>query len=146
MIQDPDDFPLSPDEGIGAPFMTNGRQGAMPGNEANLVAQRKEFLMNRVQKLPVIPAWKVGSTDGAAKENIPNLGQAILGVNEHDMSGGVPRTMQDIELLLAHADDIALLKPLVGLEITHRRKTEHLTLSGKRVNQKGIVGMRADNG
>lgn len=62
------------------------------------------------------------------------------------MTWGMPWTMQNREFLLTHADRIALLKPLIGLENTHGWKTEHFALSWQGMDEKGIVGMWPDNG
>ena len=117
----------------------------MPRDEADIVAEREEFLSNRIDELLVISAWEVGPSDGAPKEYVADLRQTILDVDEHHVSGGMPRTMQHLQLLLAHADGIALLQPLIGLEISDRRKTECLTLGRQGLNQKRIVGMWTDD-
>ena len=119
---------LSAKVGIGASFVSDGGHGAMPRDEAEIVAQREELLLNRIEELAVIAARKVGAADGSPKEHVADLRQSIRGVDEHHMARGVSRTMQHLQAFLADLDNIALLQPLVWLEIAHRRKSEHPTL------------------
>ncbi len=118
----------------------------MSGDETHIVTQREEFLLDRVDQVPMIAARKVGATDGALKEYVAHLGQTLAGMEEHHMPRCVTRAMEHLKLLLANGDDIALIEPACRLEGADRRKAEHLALFGQPLKQKVIVAVRADDG
>lgn len=118
----------------------------MSGDEAHIVAQREECLLDRVDQVPMIAARKIGATDGALKEYVAHLGQTLTSMEEHHMPWCMTRAMQHLKLLLANGDDIALIEPACRLEGADRRKAEHLALFGQPLKQKVIGAVRADDG
>ena len=118
------------DEGVAAPLLTEGRHGAMTGDETHGVAEWKEPVTDRVEKLAMVAARKVGAPDRAAKEHVADLGQLRFGLMEDDVSGCVSGAMDDFQALIADRDPITVLEPAIRLEDRDRREAEHSALLG----------------
>src|SRR5262245_13383041 len=88
----------------------------MTGNEANVIAERKQIFPNGANQRGVIAVWKVGAPNRALKEDVADEREALLEMHEHHMSGRVPRTVPHLESIVADADRIALFEPTIWSE------------------------------
>src|SRR6516164_11776104 len=115
------DHPLqfAGDEGIGPPFMADGRSRTVAADEADIVAERQQLFGDRPDQGLVIAAGQIGAADRAVEQDIADMGEAHLLVEEHDAAWRVSGTVQYVESQFADRDLVALIEPAIGGEIPH---------------------------
>ena len=118
----------------------------MPGNKPNVIANGKQLFANGVNQLLVITPGEIGATDRAGEDYITYPRKLGLAVQKNDVAGGMPRTVDDLEGLLAHGDRIAILKPPIGREGLRPREARHLTPFRQFVDPKTVTLFRPFHG
>ena len=104
----------------------------MAGNELDIIAERPELLMDRVDQRLVIAARKIGAADRAGEEHIADQGQFRRGMEKHHM----PRRMAGC---VQHLSLIHILQ--IDVQAT-RRRIELLQASvnhGTPITQEGVA-------
>jgi hypothetical protein len=75
------------EERIGHPLLADTGAGTVPADEADVVAERKQFFRDRRDQGGVTPAGDVAAADRTIEKYIANMGKAHLTVKEHDAAG-----------------------------------------------------------
>jgi len=114
----------------------------MPGDEGDIVTERKELLANRTDQGRVIAARKVGSPDRSGEQDVPNDGHLRLGMEEHHMTRRVTRCVNNLQDLFANRDGITVLEPAIRFEGLTAGKTEHAALVGHTLDPEQVVTLR----
>src|SRR5581483_9480211 len=92
------------------------------GDEAHVVAERKEALADGGDERLVVAAWKIAAADRAFEENVAHGGELRGPVEEDDVAGRMPGAMIDLEDELPDRGGVALTEPAVGRELAQRRE------------------------
>lgn len=118
----------------------------MAGNEAHLVAERKETFADGVEQLAMIAAWKIRAPDRPPKEHVAHLSEPRRAFEIDQMPRGVAGAVQHLQLARAKRDALTMLKPAIRCEGRDRRKAEALALILQPLDEECVVAMRAQNG
>src|SRR3954453_19188954 len=115
---------LAGDEWIGHPLLADARARAVAADEADIVAERQQLGLDRVDQGRMTAAGQIGAPDRAGEQDVADRGEAQLLVEEHPAAGRVAGAMIDLELEIADRHGIALVEPAVRLEIAHPAHAE----------------------
>ena len=75
----------------------------MAADEADIVAERQQLVLDRLDQGGVIAAGNVASADRALEQHVAHMGEALLRVEEGDAARRMARAMKDVEGELAEA-------------------------------------------
>src|SRR4051794_36271771 len=84
-------------EGVRDAFLAECAGGAVPADEADVVAERQELLLDGPDQQGVIAPGQVRPADRPAKEHVAHESEAVRRVDEDDASWRMARAMEDIE-------------------------------------------------
>src|SRR6516164_8269855 len=96
----------------------------MATNEADIVAERQQLVLDRLDQGCMIAARNIAASDRAVEQDIADMGKAHLLVEVHDAAWRVTGTMQDLEGQFADRDGITFLQPAIRREIAHAAHAE----------------------
>src|SRR3546814_5929575 len=77
------------DEGVRPALLAEARGAAMARHEDDVVAEGPELLADRAQQRRMVAARQVGPADRAAEQHVADEGEAVRGVEEDHVAGGV---------------------------------------------------------
>lgn len=101
---------------VGFPFMPEIACRAVAWDEGYVVAQRPQFLGDRIDQILVVSTRKISSADAALEKHVTHDREAARPVIEDDMSRRVSRAMDYIERKVAYGYRIAILQPSIGFK------------------------------
>ena len=81
----------------------------MPGNKLHVVTQRQQLALDSVNQLRVVTAREVTAPYAAFKQHVAGNQQPRIIIKEDHMARRMPRTVQHLQLHVAHADGIAFI-------------------------------------
>src|SRR5581483_12071263 len=102
---------------IRQPLLTKTRAGAVAADEADIVAERQQLVLDRRDQRGVAAAWQVGAADRAIEQHVADMGKAHLPVEIDHAARRMAGAMQDIEGERADLNLFAFLQPAVGREV-----------------------------
>ena len=117
----------------------------MAGHEPHIVSQGDQFPAYGLYQVTMVAPGKVGTSDAALEQHVADEGESIDIAEEHHMTGGVAGTVEYVQDEVAHRDLVAVLQPLARQEGGNGGETEHLGLAGEPLEEKGVLGMRAQH-
>src|ERR1700733_12682747 len=109
---------------IGQPLLADAGARTVAADEADIVAERQQLVLDRPDQRCMIAAGKVGSSDRAVEQHVADMRKAHLLVEEHHAAGRMARTMQDVEAQFADRGLVAFSEPAVRREIAHASHAE----------------------
>ena len=111
----------------------------MAAHEGDLVVERQELARDRIQQGRGIAVWKVGAADRSAEQDVADDRERQVGRDEHEMTGRVAGTVQDVEFGPGDLDPLALGQPAVGRDRGTVLDAELHRLMRQPVQQEGIA-------
>ena len=94
----------------------------------------------------MVAFWKIGTSDGAPKEHVANLGELHAGMVKDDMARRVSRAMDHVEGDIAKVHRVAAVEPARWREACGTREAEALALLLDAVDPELVIDMRALDG
>ena len=94
----------------------------------------------------MVAFWKIGTSDGAPKEHVANLGELRAGMVKDDMARRVSRAMDHVEGDLAKVHRVAAVEPARWREAFGTREAEALALFLDAVDPELVIDMWALDG
>jgi hypothetical protein len=132
-------------EWVATAFLAERPARPVSGDEPHLVPEREEPLADRAQQRGMIAARKVGAADGAAKEDVADLGESGDRVEKDQVAWGVTWAVQDLEHALTDLDLLAVLEPSIRAERRLMWQAEELRLLRECVEPKCIRSVRSED-
>src|SRR4029077_14412426 len=95
---------LAGEERIGHPLLADAGARAVAADEADIVAERQQLFLDRVDQRGVAAAGQLGPSDRAVEQDVADMGEAQFLVEEHDAARRMAGAMQDVEGQFADRD------------------------------------------
>src|SRR3954464_6782081 len=108
---------LTGEKRVGHPLLPEARAGAVAADEADVIAERQQLVLDRTDQGGMAAAGQVGAADRAVEQDVADMREAQAPIEKDDAAGRVAGAVQDLEGQLADADRVAFLEPAVGREV-----------------------------
>src|SRR5690606_13234393 len=96
---DPTSAAVAGQERIGAPLVAKGAAWAVAADEGDIFSARQELGLDGGDQRFMVAAGQIGTPDGAAKQDIADMGEALLVIQIDDVPGRMARAMQHFEFV-----------------------------------------------
>ncbi len=115
----------------------------MAADEADIVAERQQFRLDRRDQRRMAAAGQIGAADRAVEQHVADIGEAHVPVEEHHAARRVPRTVKNLEGEVADLYGVAFVEPAVGRDVAHAGDAEARAAAFEIVEQRLVGDVRS---
>jgi hypothetical protein len=106
-------------ERVGHAFVADVRSRPVAADEADMIAERQQLVLDRADQRRVVATGQVGTADRSIEQHVADQCETHLLVGEHHTARRMAGAMQDVESQFADLGLVTFVEPAIRREIAH---------------------------